>query len=57
MPPSSEQKVISFRWVFSVRPKKKPTDEIFKARLDSKGFQQKPGMDFKETFAQVANVS
>lgn len=56
-PLSYEQELIASRWVFRVNPKTKSTEEVFKAKLVAKVFQQKPSIDFKEIFAPVAKLS
>jgi len=50
--------VIGGKWVF--RTKRNADGEIiglFKARWVAKGFSQKPGVDFDETWAPVPRVS
>lgn len=47
-----EEKPITCKWVF-----KRKRDGNFKARLVARGFQQKPGLDYTETFSPVISVS
>lgn len=50
------QKTISTKWVFS--KKRDSTGKVtrHKARLVARGFDQRPGLDFMETFAPVASI-
>lgn len=50
-----KMKALTCKWVF----RKKPTDkgDKEKARLVVRGFEQKPGIDFKETFSPVASYT
>ena len=52
LPP--EKKALKGRWVFKLKelPDK---NSLYKARWVAKGFQQKPGVDFTETFANTVN--
>src|SRR6185503_2152302 len=49
------RKAIQCKWVFAIKPKDDGTIDKFKARLVIKGFSQRPGIDFDETFAPVAH--
>ena len=46
-----EHTIIGSRWVFKVK-----TDGTFKARLVVKGYRQKQGIDYHETFAAVSRM-
>ena len=46
---SSDMNVLSNKWVLKV----KPIDNEYKARLVIRGFQQKQGVDYDETFSKV----
>jgi hypothetical protein len=50
------KRALNCRWVFTIKYKKDNSVDQYKARLVVKGFQQKPGVDFKETFATVAHL-
>jgi hypothetical protein len=50
------KRALSCRWVFTIKYNKDNSVAQYKARLVVKGFQQKPGVDFKETFATVAHL-
>ncbi len=48
-----EKQSILAKWVFKVKQKTKGWEPMFKARLITRGFEQK-GMDYEETFSLVA---
>jgi hypothetical protein len=51
LPP--DKKAISSRWVYKVKPGTAGNPTRYKARLVARGFEQKDGVDFLETFAPV----
>jgi len=51
LPP--ERSVIKSRWVYKLKRGSENEIQRFKARFVAKGFSQKPGIDFDETYAPV----
>ena len=51
------KKTVGCKWVFTVKYKADGTIEWYKARLVAKGFTPTYGVDYQETFAQVAKMN
>ncbi|KAI1004412.1 hypothetical protein K3495_g3804 [Podosphaera aphanis] len=48
--------LVSTKWVFTVKPKLDGSIDRFKARLIARGFSQKAGEDYHETFAPTVRI-
>lgn len=51
--PRNNQNLIGCKWVFRIKRKSDGSVDRFKAWLVAKGFHQRPGLDYSETFAPV----
>ena len=55
-PLPSHKKTIGCKWVYKVKYRFDGSIERYKARLVTKGFTQKEGLDYLETFSRVAKL-
>ena len=53
VPSSSVQNVVGCKWVFRIKRNPDGSVARYKARLVAKGFNQRPGIDFTETYNPV----
>ena len=51
------KKVVGSRWIYKVKHAEYRSVEKYKAHFMAKGFSQKEGIDYEETFAPVARYS
>ena len=57
VPRPEGKKVVGSRWIYKVKHAADRSVEKYKARFVAKGFSQKEGIDYEETFAPVAKNS
>ncbi|CAL2271615.1 unnamed protein product [Prunus armeniaca] len=51
------KKTVGCRWIYTMKMKADGSVEIHKARLMAKGYTQRYGIDYEETFALVAKIN
>ena len=57
VPRPDGKKVVGSRWIYKVKHASDESVEKYEARFVAKGFSQKEGIDYEETFAPVARYS
>ena len=56
VPRQQGKKVVGSRWIYMVKHATDESVEKYKVRFVAKGFSQKEGIDYEETFAPVADI-
>ena len=57
VPRPKGKKVVGFKWIYKVKHAADGTMDKYKAHFVAKGFSQREGVDYEETFALVARYS
>ena len=56
MPRSEKKPIVNSRWLYKIKHAANGIIEKFKERFVVRGFSQREGVDYKETFAPVAKL-
>ena len=54
VPRPKDKSMVSSKWIFKTKQSSDGSIEKYKARFVARGFSQKEGIDYEETFAPVA---
>ena len=57
VPKPENKSVVSSKWIYKIKHAIDGSIEKYKARFVAKGFSQKEGIDYEETFAPVARYT
>lgn len=53
-----DQKIVAYKWIFKIKTRESNAEnKRCKARLMTKGFTQKEGVDYNEIFCPIANYT
>ena len=52
----ANRQALKTRWIFAIKESQSRLTKRYKARLVTKGFMQRQGVDFEETYAPVASL-
>jgi hypothetical protein len=57
VPSPKGKSVVSSKWIYKIKHAADGSVEKFKARFVARGFSQKEGIDYEDTFAPVARYT
>ena len=57
VPRPKDKSMVSSKWIFKTKHSADSSIEKYKARFVARGFSQKEGIDYEETFALVARYT
>ena len=57
VPGAKNKSVVSSKWLFKIKHASDGNIEKYKARFVARGFSQKEGIDYEETFSPVASYT
>ena len=57
VPRPKDKSVVSSKWIYKIKHAADGSVERFKARFVARGFSQKEGIDYEETFAAIARYT
>ena len=57
VPRPEGKSVVTFKWIYKIKHAADGSIEKYKERFVSRGFSQKEGIDYEETFAPIARES
>jgi hypothetical protein len=57
VPRSKSKNVVSSKWIFKIKHAADGSIEKYKARFVARGFSQKEGINYEETFSPVARYT